>query len=55
MGPGEVSFGGDQEAKPDAEGRVGHRSGTLGAEPCALLIVQLEAKSWAGARPGTFK
>ncbi len=29
MGPGEVSFGGDQNTKPDAQGRKGHRSGTV--------------------------
>lgn len=55
MGPGEVSFGGDQNAKPDAQHRVGHRSGTLGNELCALFIVQLESELWAGARPGAFK
>ena len=55
MAPGEVSFGGDQNARPDARGRVGHRSGTLGDEPCALMIVQLDPKVWAGARPGDFK
>lgn len=55
MGPGEVSFGGDQDATPDAQGRVGHRSGTVGNEPCALLIVQLEASTWAAAKPGIFK
>lgn len=55
MGPGQVSFGGDQNAKPDPQGRVGHRSGTLGREPCALMIVQLDPMSWAGAMPGDFK
>jgi len=55
MGAGEVSFGGDQNAIRDAQGREGHRSGTLGNEPCALFIVQLDSKTWAGARPGDFK
>jgi len=55
MGAGEASFGGDQNAKLDAQARVGHRSGTLGDEPCALMIVQLDSKIWAGARPGDFK
>jgi hypothetical protein len=55
MGPGEVAFGGDQHAKPDAQGRVGHRSGTIGGAPCALMIVQLDPKIWAGAKPGAFE
>ncbi|MGH6736009.1 MAG: cupin domain-containing protein [Methyloceanibacter sp.] len=54
MGPGEVSFGGDQGAKTDAQGRVGHRSGTVGDEACALMVVQLD-DAWSGARPGAFK
>lgn len=33
MGPGEISFGGGQNAKPDAKGRVGHRSGAVGDAP----------------------
>lgn len=55
MRAGDVSFGGDQHAKVDAQGRVGHRSGTLGNEPCALMIVQLNSENWVGARPGSFK
>ena len=35
MNSGDLAFGGDQNAKPDAQDRVGHRSGTLGNEPCA--------------------
>jgi putative RNA 2'-phosphotransferase len=42
MGPGEVSLGNDQNSTPDAQGRKGHRSGTLGTEPAVLMIVQLE-------------
>jgi hypothetical protein len=42
MGIGEVSFGGDQNTKPDAQGRRGHRSGTVGNKPSINLIVQLE-------------
>jgi hypothetical protein len=41
MGAGDVSFGGDQGCKADAEGRKGHRSGTLGDEPAVLMLVQL--------------
>lgn len=40
MGPGELSFGGDQNCR-QLEGRVGHRSGTVGSEPAVLMIVQL--------------
>lgn len=55
MGPGDLAFGGDQNAKEDAQGRVGHRSGTVGDEPCSLMILQLDPKTWAGVRPGAFK
>jgi hypothetical protein len=54
MGPGEVSFGGDQNCKPDAQGRRGHRSGTVGNEPSVNLIVQLEEDPSAG-QPCGFK
>jgi hypothetical protein len=53
MGPGEVSFGGDQNTKPDAQGRRGHRSGTVGNQPSINLIVQLEKDPGAG-RPCGF-
>jgi hypothetical protein len=42
MGPGEASFGNDQHCKADAQGRKGHRSGTVGNQPSVLMIVQLE-------------
>ncbi len=48
MGPGEVSFGGDQNTNPDAQGRKGHRSGTVGNQPSVNLIVQLEKDPFAG-------
>ncbi len=41
MGPGEASFGEDQGCVADAQGRRGHRSGTVGNEPAHLMIVQL--------------
>jgi predicted outer membrane protein len=47
MGPGELSFGGDQNTKPDARGRRGHRSGTVGDQPCVTLLVQLEKDPFA--------
>lgn len=43
MGPGEVSFGGDQGCKADADGHKGHRSGTVGDEPAVLMLVQMDA------------
>jgi hypothetical protein len=54
MGPGEISFGADQNAKPDADGRQGHRSGTVGDAPAVMMIVQLEDEVWIAARPGAF-
>ena len=42
MGPGEVSFGGDQGCVADANGHKGHRSGTSGSEPAVLMIVQMD-------------
>jgi hypothetical protein len=42
MGAGELSFGGDQNAKPDATGHKGHLSGTVGRVPAVLMIVQLK-------------
>jgi hypothetical protein len=42
MGAGELSFGGDQHCRA-RDGRLGHRSGTVGAEPAVLLVIQLDA------------
>lgn len=42
MGAGEVSFGGDQGCVTDANGRSGHRSGTLGDQPAVLMLVQMQ-------------
>jgi hypothetical protein len=42
MGPGDISFGEDQNTRRDSEGRQGHRSGTVGNEPATLMIVQLQ-------------
>lgn len=41
MGPGEMSFGEDQNCKT-RDGKKGHKSGTVGDEPAVLMIVQLE-------------
>ena len=54
MGAGEISFGGDQNAKPDSAGRRGHRSGTVGDAPAVLMVVQLNDERWIAARPGAF-
>ena len=54
MGAGEISFGGDQNAKPDSDGREGHRSGTVGDSPAVLMVVQLNDEAWIAARPGAF-
>ncbi len=52
MGPGDVSFGADQNTKPNAEGYQGHISGTVGEQPAQLMIVQLDGDRWLGMRPG---
>ena len=54
MGPGEASFGNDQHCKPDARGRKGHRSGTVGDEPSVMMIVQL-GQDPATGQPDRFK
>jgi hypothetical protein len=40
QGPGEFSFGEDQSCT-ETEGKKGHRSGTIGDQPAALMTVQL--------------
>ena len=42
MGPGDVSFGEDQNTKSDANGHKGHLSATVGNEPCVLMMIQLK-------------
>ena len=41
MGPGEFSLGEDQGCTQDADGRKGHRSGTIGDQPAVLMTVRL--------------
>ncbi len=41
MGPGELSFGGDQDCRC-LDGKQGHRSGAVGNEPAVLMLVQVE-------------
>lgn len=54
MGPGDVSFGGDQNTKPNGQGHKGHLSGTIGHQPVMLMIVQLIGNKWKGRKPGDF-
>ncbi len=53
MGAGEMSLGEDQNCRKDAEGRDGHRSGTIGDEPAVLMTVQLHVAPVS--RPCHFK
>lgn len=55
MGPGDISFGGDQDTKKDVQGRKGHLSGTVGSQPAKLMIIQLKDKKWRGAKPHDFE
>ena len=41
MGPGEISFGGDQNCR-EVDGRRGHRSGTIGDVPAVLMVIQFD-------------
>lgn len=41
MGPGELSFGGDQNCGT-VDGKHGHRSGTVGDVPAVLMVIQLD-------------
>jgi hypothetical protein len=41
MGPGEISFGGDQNCR-EASGKRGHRSGTVGDVPAVLMVIQFD-------------
>jgi hypothetical protein len=47
MGPGDIHWGQDIGTRAIDGGR-GHRSGQIGAEPCALLLVQFKASHAAG-------
>lgn len=53
MGPGELAFGGDQKCR-EIDGRRGHRSGTVGDGPAALMIIQSEDAA-APSRPCEFR
>jgi hypothetical protein len=53
MGPGEFSFGGDQNCTKK-DGKQGHISGTVGDDPAVLMIVQLDDAP-APASPCAFR
>jgi hypothetical protein len=40
MGPGEISFGADQNCQP-IDGRQGHLSGAVGSEPAVIMLIQV--------------
>ncbi|MEO6798638.1 MAG: hypothetical protein ABI178_01675 [Rhodanobacter sp.] len=44
LGPGDLSFGGDQHCK-EKDGRKGHRSATVGDAPTVLMVVQFDGVS----------
>ena len=54
MGPGELSFGGDQNTNADEQGRKGNVSGCVGDEPVKLMVIQLKGDEYLAARPGDF-
>src|ERR1700722_14762366 len=49
FGPGEISLGEDQNCREDAEGRKGHRSGSIGDQPAVLMTVRLHVPAVTGA------
>lgn len=53
IGPGEISFGGDQHSAT-VNGKRGHLSGTVGDAPAVLMIIQHEDPV-ARAVPCTFR
>ncbi|GJD48718.1 hypothetical protein OPKNFCMD_1442 [Methylobacterium crusticola] len=48
MGPGEISFGEDQNTR-EVGGKRGHLSGTVGDAPAVLMIVQYDSPPTVGA------
>ena len=52
MGPGEVSFGADQNTQTDADGKKGHTSGCVGNAPAKLMVIQLKGDDYLAAKPG---
>ena len=52
MGPGELMMGEDQNTKP-RDGRKGHKSGTVGSEPCTMIVTGLDVTPTVN-KPGRF-
>ena len=52
MGPGELMMGEDQNTKP-RDGRKGHLSGTVGTEPCTMIVTGLDVTPTVN-EPGRF-
>ncbi|WP_088345912.1 MULTISPECIES: hypothetical protein [Rhodomicrobium] len=48
MGPGDIHWGQDIGTSA-VDGKKGHRSGQIGAEPCVMLMLQFRATHGAGA------
>ena len=44
MGPGEISFGGDQGCEV-VDGKRGHCSGAVGSDPAVLMLIQVDLPS----------
>ncbi len=52
MGPGELMMGEDQNTK-ERDGRKGHKSGTVGSEPCTMIVTGLDVTPTVN-KPGRF-
>ncbi len=53
MGPGELMMGEDQNTK-EHDGRKGHLSGTVGNEPCTMIVTGLDVPPTVN-QPGRFQ
>ncbi len=53
MGPGELMMGEDQGTR-ERDGRKGHLSGTVGDEPCTMIVTGLDITPTRN-QPGRFK
>ena len=53
MGPGELMMGEDQHTI-ERDGKKGHRSGTVGAEPCTMIVTGLDVTPTKN-QPGRFR
>ena len=53
MGPGELMMGEDQNTR-ERDGRKGHLSGTVGDQPCTMIVTGLDVTPTVN-QPGRFK